>query len=52
VLLQHGKEKSAKSLTVVNIYSIYRGPEAKLRHGQKFAAAKLRIFAIRKMGFT
>jgi hypothetical protein len=26
--------------------------DQKLRHGQKFAAAKLRIFAIRKIGFT
>jgi hypothetical protein len=47
LLLQHGEEKSAKSLTVVNTY-IYCRPETKFGNGQKFAAAKLQIFAIRK----
>jgi hypothetical protein len=46
VLLRYGQEKFVKSLTVVNRYI-----GSKLQHGQKFAAAKLRTFTNRKIGF-
>jgi hypothetical protein len=45
-----GEEKSAKSLTVVNRYTV--GQDQNFNTDKKFAAATLGIFAIRKIGFT
>jgi hypothetical protein len=49
VLLPHREKKSAKSLTVVNRYTV--GQDQNFNMDNKFAATELRIFAIRKIGF-
>jgi hypothetical protein len=50
MLLPHGEKKSAKSLTVVNRYTLAQ--DQNFDTEKKFATAMLRISANRKIGFT